>query len=132
MEGNAPNKSTYVKKSIIIQNKNSIRWILTKIQFKILNINKIFLCISTYIWKLDIFSTYLNFNEKWFFGYFKREISKCSYITSILQPVLAQGMQHGPSNKQKKKISSKWSHCIHLYSFPWYQWNSFNCIIRLN
>ena len=74
-------------------------------------INEIFLCIFTYIWKLDIFSTYLNFDKKWFFGYFKSQISKCSYITSILQPVLAQGMQHGPSNKLKKKISSKWSHC---------------------
>ena len=29
-------------------------------------INEIFLCIFTYIWKLDIFSTYLNFDEKWF------------------------------------------------------------------
>ena len=80
-------------------------------------INEIFLCIFTYIWKLDIFSTYLNFDKKWFFGYFKSQISKFSYITSILQPVLAQGMQHGPSNKQKEKISFNWTHCITVHVF---------------
>ena len=79
-------------------------------------INEFFLCIFIYIWKLDIFSTYLNFDEKWFFCYFKSQISKLSYITSILQPVLAQGMQHGPSNKLKKKISSKWSNTFIQFS----------------
>ena len=51
-------------------------------------INEIFLCIFTYIWKLDIFSTYLNFDEKWFFGYFKSQISKCPIYTKILPPTL--------------------------------------------
>ena len=40
MEVNAPNKNTYVKKSIKIQIKNSISCILTKIQFKIQDFTK--------------------------------------------------------------------------------------------
>ena len=51
-------------------------------------INKIFLCIFTYIWKSDIFSTYLNFDEKWFFGHFKSQISKWPIHTKILPPTL--------------------------------------------
>ena len=35
MNGNVPNTKTGVKKSIKIQDKNSISWILTKIQVKI-------------------------------------------------------------------------------------------------
>ena len=51
-------------------------------------INEIFLCIFTYIWKLDIFSTYPNFDETWFFGYFKTQISKLQSIRKILHHVL--------------------------------------------
>ena len=47
-------------------------------------INEIFLCIFIYIWKLEIFSTYLNFDEKWFFGYFKSQISKPNTLRYIL------------------------------------------------
>ena len=47
-------------------------------------INEIFLCIFTYIWKLDIFSTYLNFDKKWFFGYFKSLFIKCNTHMNIL------------------------------------------------
>ena len=50
-------------------------------------INKIFFCIFTYIWKSDIFSTYLNFDEKWFFGHFKSQISKCPTYIKLLVPV---------------------------------------------
>ena len=74
-------------------------------------INDFFLCIFPYIWKSDICSIYLNFDKKCFFGYFKCQISKCSYLTSILPPVLAQGMQHEPSNKLILFISSRETPC---------------------
>ena len=48
-----------------------------------------------------------------FFGYFKNQISKCPYITSILEPDLSQWMQHGPSNKLILYISSWQTHCIY-------------------
>ena len=51
-------------------------------------IHEIFLCIFKYIWKLDIFSTYLNFDKKWFFCYFKSQISKCHKHIKLLTPVL--------------------------------------------
>ena len=51
-------------------------------------INEIFLCIFTYIWKLYIFSKYPDFNEKWFFGFFKSQILKCPKYTKILPPTL--------------------------------------------
>ena len=70
-------------------------------------INEIFHCIFTYIWKKNIFPAYFNLDKKRFFGYFKSQISKCSYITSILKPVLPRGMQHGLSNKLILFISSR-------------------------
>ena len=63
------------------------------------NINKIFFCIFTYIWKLDIFSTFLNFEEKWFFGYFKSQISKCHKHIKLLTPVLCHKNPSGQNNK---------------------------------
>ena len=53
-------------------------------------INEIFLCIFTYIQKSDIFSTYLNFYENIFFGYFKSQISKCHIHKERLKKVLGQ------------------------------------------
>ena len=53
-------------------------------------INEIFLCIFTYIRKSDIFSTYLNFDEKLIFGYFKSLFIKCPIHMNILSPILYQ------------------------------------------
>ena len=61
-------------------------------------INKIFLCIFTYIWKLDIFSTYLDFDENWFFGHFKSQISKCPNISKIFPYILASKLTPSMSN----------------------------------
>ena len=60
-------------------------------------INKIFLCILTYIWKYDIFSTYLNFDEICLFGY------------------LAQEIQLGPSNNLILCISSQQTPCSRYF-----------------
>ena len=43
-------------------------------------INEIFLCILTYIWKFDIFSKFLNFDEKWFCWLFWKPNIKMSHI----------------------------------------------------
>ena len=56
--------------------------------------NEIFLCIFTYNWKSDIFSTYPNFDNKWFFGYFKSLFIKCHTHMNILS--------------QKYKIKAFW------------------------
>ena len=44
--------------------------------------------------------------------YFKSKISKCSYIPSILKPVLAQGIQLGLSNKLILYASSRATPCM--------------------
>ena len=54
---------------------------------------KYFLCIWTYIWKSDIFSKYLIFDEKCFFGHFKSQISKCHTHIVMLKQVLGLKMQ---------------------------------------
>ena len=74
-------------------------------------INKIFLCIFTYIWKSDIFSTYLNFDEKWFFGHFKSQISKCPNHIRILPHVLRHRKPSGQFNKQKLLYNHSWTPC---------------------
>ena len=62
-------------------------------------INEIFLCIFTYIWKSDIFSKYLNFDKKYFFDYFKSQISKCHIYKKFLPHVLGHRKPSGQNDK---------------------------------
>ena len=62
-------------------------------------INEIFLCIFTYIWKSDIFSTFLNFDKKYFFDYFKSQISKCIIYKKLLPHVIRHMHPSGRNDK---------------------------------
>ena len=70
-----------------------------------------FLYIFIYMWKSDNFSTYLNFDKKLFFWYFKSQISKWKHMSELLS--VARGLKHSYSlsNKQIKYISSHQSPC---------------------
>ena len=62
-------------------------------------INEIFLCICTYIWKSDIFSTFLNFDKKYFFDYFKSQISKCIIYKKLFPHVIRHMHPSGRNDK---------------------------------
>ena len=48
--------------------------------------NEILFCIFTYIWKLDILSTYLNFIEKWVFVTLKAKYQNLPNYGNIKTP----------------------------------------------
>ena len=58
--------------------------------------------ILDYILKSDIFSTYINFDEKCFFGYFKSQVSKCPNHIRILPFVLGHRKPSVQFNKLVK------------------------------
>ena len=58
------------------------------------------------------FFTYLNFDEKCFFGYFKSQISKCPDLSEILPYFLVPTLPCSPSSKVILYSSSTWSPCI--------------------
>ena len=72
-------------------------------------INEIFLCIFTYFKKSDIFTIYLNFDVKCFFGYFKSLIFKCPNHIKILPHVLGHRKPSGKPNKRKLFYHSSWN-----------------------
>ena len=78
-------------------------------------IKKIFLCIFNFIWKSDISSTYLNFDEKWFFGHFKSQISKCPNHIRILPHVLHHRKPSGQFHKQILLDIHSWTPCSMMH-----------------
>ena len=52
-----------------------------------------------------------NIDEKCFFGYFKRQISKWAHMSELLSVTRGLKDSYSLSNKQKKYVSSKRSPC---------------------
>ena len=117
-------KSFFVKIEVWGKNANF------KIQLKILILQnkfslvkyEIFLCIFTYIWKYDIFSTYLNFDEKWIFGHFKSQISKCPNISKMLLYVSAPTLTPSLSTDVILKNSYSGTPCITYFLYMIISW----------
>ena len=61
--------------------------------------------------KIGCFSSYLNFDELIFFGYFKSQISKWAHMSEPLSVTRGLKDSYSLSNKQTINVRSHGSHC---------------------
>ena len=64
--------------------------------------------------KSDNFSTYLNFDEKCSFGYFKSRITKCPIYTTLLPPAAVNIELHSQRTKEVEKSSPSEKPCTRI------------------